>query len=229
MTPPVGTARAGIVAQTGDAIPDSAIHQYKMDEGSGDVLTDAIGSINADTDTATWTQDADFVGDYKLALDGNDHPTIDSLYPAVGNNKQFSVVLTVNLNSLDERQTIWHHSDGSHSAGIGTDRSSSGLLGLTYYDGAAATIERGYDSASATLMRLGATFDTVNDSGELFINGSQVDNTTVGISNSTDVGNNIGHRANDREITGAIDNPIFFDGILSNDGFSQDYNAQPWS
>jgi hypothetical protein len=54
------------------AIPDSGDHQWYVDEGSGSTLNDAIGSVSATINGATWEADSAAVGNQRLSHDGTD-------------------------------------------------------------------------------------------------------------------------------------------------------------
>lgn len=59
-------------AKPASVIPDSAVHQWPFDEGSGTSLADAIGSADGTLTGATWVSDSSSVGGWRLSFDGID-------------------------------------------------------------------------------------------------------------------------------------------------------------
>lgn len=110
MSPPVGSARAGVVgASTGAAIPASVVHHYPGDEGSGTTLTDNAGSANITLNGPTWQANANFEGGQAIHFDNsNDYATGSLTQP-----NQFTWMLRVapdNLSgSLNFRFVISHN------------------------------------------------------------------------------------------------------------------------
>jgi len=224
---------AGDVVFSASAIPDSATHQHKLDEGSGTTFSDSIGSIDGSTGGASWTSDSELEGGQALSLDGSDDtPSFDSKFGSVGTSNSWSFAVTINADNLNSGQVIWQQSNNTYIATIGMDTDSNGELGVQFFNGSSRPIQRGTTDGTSSRLRLGASWDTNNDTGELYIDGSEVSynaSSDFKVADTTFDGNNLGHRNSDEHFAGIIDHPIFYDEVLTSDEFSDDYNAQPWS
>ena len=81
-------------------IPDSAIHQYLFDEGSGTTLNDNIGSVAGSISGASWESDSSLEGGFGLFYDGVDdytNYTID-----FSQFSEWAIGITINSPNPDE-------------------------------------------------------------------------------------------------------------------------------
>jgi len=216
-------------------IPDSAVSQFKFDEGSGTSLTNEFsGQPDATINGPDWVADSDLVGDYGLDFvsANSDDVAIDSTYSFADNGEQFAFAVTVNMDDLSIDQIIWRQFPGGSNAGfaVGTGNSNSGKFAARYYDGSTTQATVSTTSATTNRLRLGVDFDAVNDSATIYINGSDVtDGSELVDLNSGGEDNYLGQQDSSYFLDAIMDNPIWYNDLLGSSGHSDDYNAQPWS
>jgi hypothetical protein len=220
----------------GGLIPDSAASQFKFDEGSGTTLTNEFsGQPDATINGAGWISDGDLVSGFGLDFGGgSDYIEINSNYGFVDGSSQFSFAKTINLENADFDEMVWNQSDGSNYIfAVNVSANTSGDITAGYFDGSAWMFERSISPSSPTSrLRLGVAFDPINDDANLFINGSQLSDSddSGGANGSLTSGNYIGAKTNDLDYASMVgDNPVWYDTILTESDFQQDYDAQPWS
>jgi len=217
---------------TQSAIPDSAVHQWKFDEGSGSTATDSVGSNDVTVNGAVWASVSDLVGGYGLDFDGTDddvtYATIDSI---IGTEQQFSVTITANLDDLSADQTILGHTQGSDASNrveIGTSESGS-VFTCSTFDGS-NILSTSTTSADSIRQRIGVRHDGNTDTIDIFINGTEVSDGTVRTSLAGTSGFRVGaNAAGVNNAAGVLDNLIIYNHLLSDTEFTDDYNNQPWS
>lgn len=72
--------------------------------------------------------------------------------------------------------------------------------------------------------------DEPNNEGRMYINGTREDDSTEGMSTDDNNLNRLGESVEGgRNFGGVLDNPIWYDQILTESEFADDYNTQPWS
>jgi hypothetical protein len=219
-----------VVFEAGADIPDSAIHQWKYDEGSGTEVSDSIGTLKGTLSTDTlWKSDSDLVGGYGLEFTGTenvDHNTTSDL----DRDNDYSLAITINPNdaSTDVECVFYSNPDGTDTTVLNVD---NGTLIYEVYDGGRLDT-RSWSGVDSTRTRIGVSWDSSTQTGEIWANGSQVDDgTTQTRFNSGAAGFKFAENddANSQNFTGILDNPIIYDKVLSSNEWSKDYNAQPWS
>jgi len=62
----------GDVLFSGSAIPDSALYQWLLNEGSGQTAADRVGSADLSLNFSGWVSDSNAVGGFVLGFDGRD-------------------------------------------------------------------------------------------------------------------------------------------------------------
>jgi len=238
---PDGSTASEVLAPDGSrvfpAIPDSAVSQFRFDDGSGTTLTNVFsGQPDATINGPDFVADSDLVGAFGLdfVAANNDFVEINSNYGFVDGSKDFSFAITINLDNASADEVIWSGSDGSNYIfSVNVSANTSGDIAAGYFNGSNFVYERSISPANPqSRLRLGVAFDNTNDDADLFINGSQLSDSadSGGVNGSLTSGNYIGAKTNDLDFTDMVaDNPIWYDDLLTETEFGQDYDAQPWS
>jgi len=215
------------------ALPNSAIHQYKMDEGSGTVANDAIGSNDGTINGASFVSDSNLVGGFGLDFDSD---TIDlSTDNQLKTDTDWSLAITVDIDNLSHPDAagngvVWAQSTSTN------DRWAFGYNGSNY---AARIIGLNGDTTAGTSVspntgqkeRIGISYDSSAVSLEWYVNGSDVTSGTISQSIQPDAAQVIG--GDSRGINNVddivMDNAVAYDKVLTSSEWQQDYDAQPWS
>jgi len=219
---------------TASALPDSAIHQWKFDEGSGTTATDSIGSINGTLQNGLgYTSNANLVGGFGIDLDGNNDFVSYSTKPAffdTPNNEKFAIAITINdISTLGSQKSIWSWPTDDNGASLGT---RDGDLYMRIID-SVGNVDVGIPSSSVPSsgrQRILANCD--NGPQEVYINNTKFTDTTVS-SDSTDGGSMRIGTLNDRlsgfQLSGVLDNAVIYNDFLTPAEVQEDFDAQPWS
>ena len=220
-----GTWRSLIDGSEVSAIPDSAENRWPWDEGSDDTVADVIGDNNGTVVGADWIDVADLVGGFGLEFGGEDRVEM-SIIDGIGAGLSFSLAITVNLDDISD-QVIWSQSKGSNdrlSLQINDSKWHAGV-----FDGDWSRRESDVDAVTDR-VRLGFGHSDNGDI-DIAINGEIItDNPTSDTSSGDTEVHYIGQRTDGNVGASMIaDNPIVYLDRLDADGWSQDYNSQPWS
>lgn len=232
------------VVKLATGIPDSAIHQYKLDEGSGSTAADSIGDNDLAISGASWYSNG-FTGGYALDFDGTDDEAVGDYIPECGGESAFSIAFTLDLDKCGDRDADdtkteilqnMKNSDRDDSIGIsfGNDDSTVGDIEVDLRDGDSNRVDgRLYDvSDESGLIRVVYTWDG-SGTGNMYVD--TVEDSTGGASpagNITGVsGGSMTFASTDGGEYGdvALDNVIFYDSELTSSEVQDDYDAQPWT
>jgi len=226
-----GVRVSGRSVGVGSAETDSAIHQHKLDEGSGSTAADSIGSLDGSVDGASWVSVADLVGGFGLDFDGsNDKLDLGSTISEVGVNEQFSIGMTINPDNTSGDQYLYsHYASGSDRVVIAI---SGGSVQISLYDGSNFVGQSAIPSAATTTnrYRILATVDGSTNTTKLYKNAT--DETQSGGLNN--VPSSIQHQYGAKGTTtnvfnGVMDNMIIYSDVLTSNEIQSDYDSQPWS
>lgn len=229
---PIGSTRAASMMGLKGyeiSVPDSAIHRYKLDEGSGTTATDSIGSLDATLNTDNVWTSGTWVGDNAVSMDGTDDNGDIGNVSAVEGETEVWIAATINVTdaSLSSGQNAFYQGDSSS----GTDN-----IGINVFEGnvrflvdADSTIYLGTSISSNTTYRVLGRYDGSNQ--EIWINGTKANSTSQsGGVNSTTAPLSIGSRAGeDSYYEGIIDDCVIGVGTISDQEIQDDYDRQPWS
>ena len=238
-----GGVRTGLrnVSEIG-VIPDSAIHHWQYDEGSGTTVTDSIGDADGTINGPAWTSGT-WTGGWALDGDGTDdyvdHTTLDSFGSSMGSD--FAIAFSVQTTDTIGDSTVF---------GTYNDNNTTALVFGN------STTEQNFFIRDDNEDNLNLSFDTspiedgsphrvvVNKTGtagteyEIWFDGSEQSVTVVqdnGPSSFSDFqyaltyfGRNV-RGSIDKHLNGVVDNPLVFNSSLSSQQISNDYDRQPWS
>ena len=131
----------GTTVWTADAIPDSVIHHYPADEGSGSTIADSVGSADVTDFNGTWTSDGAFKGGTAPFFDRtDDDATVSATNPSAYTwavrvradslgtesptdrmvfSHAFDPVLKYNIDS-----DVWRFNDGASRAEVADSQSA---------------------------------------------------------------------------------------------------------
>ena len=220
------------------SIPDSAIHQWKLDEGSGTTVADSVDNNDGTVNGATWVSGS-WTGGFALNGDGtNDDITLTTL-DNFGSNLYSDFTILFTVQTTDGGNTLYTAGDFNVQgiAARGGRRNSSGTFDFAVRDDDGNYIETHHDGIADGNKKRVAFVKRGNskDDLEVWLNATQ----------SGEVGNFGGTIRNDfrnfntplrflssdgsRYLNGTVDNPIIYDTALSATEIQDDYNKQPWS
>jgi hypothetical protein len=170
MMPPIGGVRAGYISGQRDTIPDSELY-YKINEGSGNTLFDAIADNNAtSTGSLNWVQDSSVGHGYYVNLDGSNY--IDNITTQfIGTGTDFSVGVEIYVDStLSGGDVLYNWSGGGEAIGISSDGSN---IGGAYYNGSSYASTPSHPEPSTPYnINLVLTYDSSAGSVELYLDES---------------------------------------------------------
>ena len=206
------------------AIPDSVVHQWPMDEGSGSTVADNIGDADLTISQAEWGTDTDYVGEHYLDFDQGDSEQIDSNQTNVGDTG--CVVATVWLdNIVSGENRMFTHNDTN-----GDNRIYLMVEEEEWAWGLAASIDQktGVSPSTNTNYRFGLNWD--EGSYQVFVDGSVIDSGSYsGTLSDTTSGEWVFGEEFGQPLDGRLDNVIFSEEPFSSDEITSDYDSQPWS
>jgi len=229
---------AGDVLFSGSAIPDSAVHQWKIDEGTGSNAADSIGNNDFSITGATWTDESNAVGGEILDLDGVDDGLEASYDSLLSGPNDFSVAFTLDMSdtNLDPfgSAMIVTNETGSGSGGdglfISIGNSGSGNMEWSSTDGNFKHNASFDISGLGGLTRFCGTHDASNGWTIYVDSNSQSLGSDNANQDSTNQGLYIGENgAGNKRLQSRVDNPIVYNTVLSSTVVQNDYGAQPFA
>jgi hypothetical protein len=226
---------------SGDAIPDSAIHRWKFNEGSGTLASDAIGTedvtLNAD---AIWASDANAVGGTKIDGDGTDDNGQAGTLGTFGSNmaSDFAVALTLETTESGAQITQINNNGSSIQFYLILDGNAPQFR---IRDGGADAIDVTGSTNVADGSKYRIVFNKTANSAsglEIYVNASQ-DSTTTNADEAFDntddfnvnypfCAHNAGGSITDHSDI-ALDDYIIANDSLTSSEIQNDYDRQPWS
>lgn len=225
------------------AVPNSAIHQWKYSEGSGDTFADSIGNADGTRNGFTWVSGT-WVGnnaaDYNGSDDYGDVGTLGSFGSSISSD--FAVAITVETTDDGSFNNIV---GGVQNSGDGTRlflrNRDSGQLNINMRDQNDNVISV-YATPSiwdGDKHRLVFNKTANSASGlEIWVDGSEESTTTAtdeSFSSTSNFDRSFTFAAQNDQSTprnyGNVvqDNAIIFNDSLTSQEVTDDYNAQPWS
>jgi len=234
------TVDGDVVFTAGPDIPDSAIHQWPMDEGGGDSVADNIGSADGTINGGiTWTSGS-WEGGYALDSDGSSGSYIETT--TLGDfgsslDLEWSLLVTVETTLTDRMALVGVVESTEYwQLEVNDDQDQFGLNMRDADGNREDRYSTGVDVPDGDKHRLVVTSSNGTTSGmELYFDGSVVSSTSrvsQGGSNYQDFTNPVAffRRGNDdQRVDGILDNIILTDSELSASEIQEDYNNQPWS
>ena len=210
-------------------LPNSAIHRWKLDEGTGNTAVDSIGELDGDISDPQWVPKSNATGGYVLYFDGKysiDYPTVPSILANDPFEESYSISITSFTEIPDEDTVIWSWDNDN----------VSGSISLGLEDGKFGWGQRsnGVEIEPADLPEPPLRIVGINSEGEfnLYVNGTDEHsyNGTNGPDSSGGDIMTIG-RLQDRQglfYDGQLDNPIIYNESLSEKKINQELRIQPW-
>jgi len=216
--------------ETGAAIPDSVVHQFKFDEGTGSTANDSIGSLSGAIDGANYIENG-FEGGFALDFDDSDSVDISEQFIP---EPEFSVAFTIEISSITDAGRVFYDDGGSEVAIQMTGRDRSGedvnSLVFSFSDNTDFKIDES-ELILGDKMRVCAVGDRSSEDVTLHVNGTDATASTPdgpGIESGIFT---IGNRepGSSRGADQIIDNFISYNEQLTQAEVEDDFNAQPWS
>jgi len=244
---PDGASASEVIAPDGsavfgNAIPDSAIYRWKFNEGSGSTVNDSDPDGDGSTENGTingasWISDSSYLGGTALDFNSTNSDNV-SFFPVSAldaSTTSFSCALTVNPDNETQSAILQSAYEG------GVDRAVIGIGNSEIFAGTRINgsqfgkVESSIgDISTAGNIRVCYTFDSGNDSGQLFINGSDDTNSSSfdlrNISHTNDaltIGTE--NDGTDQPYDGIVDDVIVYTSVLSPSEAQSDYEVQPYS
>ena len=221
------TVDGDVVFTAAPTIPSGATHFYALDEGTGSVGNDSVGTLDGTITNPIWQTDSTFFGGAYLENQGSSVLNIPQQLPF---NTDFTIAFTFtpSQGTPSDDSTYWQWSNSSDKL-IGVVQDGSDIL-AHWYDG--SNFQSGPTIAypSGNEVRIWVYWDSTNQDLELRVN----DNPSTGTGSDDNLGGGsslvmMDRDTNlpDRPLPGGYDAFTIYDGIRKDP--TDDYNAQPWS
>jgi len=215
----------------GSVILDSAVNQYRINEGSGATVADSIGTEDLTVNGPTWVSQADAVGGFELSFDGsNDYlnRTPDSLLSI---NTAFSIAFTCTPASTSREYVFANGNFNNHvflitiDAGFVVSGFGENTSGFPLSNESSQSIDGSRQRYCVTYDGSSTTTTYVNAVGSSSLSGSE------SIRGTNADGNEFvfGRDNNGRYGNFNLDNPIVYDAELTASEVQDDLDGQPWS
>jgi len=225
------TADGDVVWSAGSSLPDSAIHHYPMDAGSGTTVSDAIGSNDFTLTGASWTSDSGYNGGYGTVYDGTDDYGNASLVSGIDANKAFAVAITVDIGSLSfsgSKNIIHHQRSNSDRFALSVVGDTNEVAGGSYNGSSFQSLSSGGVNTN-TKYRIVYNHDG-GGGGTLYLNTSAQSGSENPATVSGSTGFDIGRRLDGSlYYDGELDDFLICDSQLSSSEIQDDYDRQSWS
>ena len=215
---------------------DSAIHQYRMDEGSGETVGDAIGSYDGSlSDSSAWVSGT-WTGEFAIQGDGSAVDVDIGNLGSFGQLTDSAVAFTFEGGSLDNSSRFLSSFDnnGSEVWQIGPGGKDVLRVRLRDQDGNEYR-KRSTDALPSGKIRL-VINKTSNTNIDFYVNATQqsaVTDRNEGYNQTQDLATPFFFfkrgSLDDNYYDGIMDNAIFYDAPLSSSEIQDDYDRQPWS
>jgi len=215
-------------------IPSSAIHRYKLDEGSGTTATDSIGSRDGTINNASYVS-GNFQGGFALDFDG---ATTSVVFGPPVLSGSGAIGITVVFDDTQSTQYIVSGGQQSNNP-ISYQliiRDSQDHLEILTFDGSNNVFSSVSMSQFNTTDKFRILFQSDGNEFEIYSNGvlvSTVDssgngflnlNTTAALGAQVKGGSFLTNR-----FDGKLDDMIIYSTDLTASEIQQDFDAQPWS
>jgi len=226
-------------------IPSSAIHHWKIDEGSGTTVADSVGSADGTINGATWDTGT-YVGGAYLDFDGSNDDVDTTTLGNFGSNmfSEFAVALTFKTTQNEgvflSAGTQFNSYFAVHIGSANLTGNIDGSIGFFLADDSGNQSRAGTDSTfnDGTNHRVvvqKASNGNANDF-EFFVDTNSESFTVQGNDISSDNFSNLGanlkfgDRGDDNSrYDGLLDDVIITDSKLSSSEIQDDFDRQPWS
>jgi hypothetical protein len=210
-------------------LPNSVVHNWRFDEGSGITVSDSVGSANGSINGSAGWITGTWIGDAALSFDGSDDSVeIDSNRTEVGDTGTF--VVTAEFNAINSTHYIGLNDDSNNGQRMYLRSEGDGEIRVGIGDSAPLT---GFVATTGTKYRFALTWDT--GSYSLYINGTEEDVGTysgsVTVNSRTEwfFGRTRSGVSDPDWFDGNLDNAILADEAYTSQQVTDDYNNQPWS
>lgn len=223
------------------SIPDSAIHRYKIDEGTGTTVADSIGTEDGTKSGATWTSGT-WVGDYALDGDGTDDyidlTTLGSFgsnmttnhaiaFTLQNNGNLGKVVFGNNTNDTQLNITVrsgpeffWEYVDDGGDA-LRIDSTAPTFDGNPHRYVFNKTAN---NAAGMEIHEDASQLSDTDGADQAFDNPSDFDAQPISLLRELNSGG-----FDTEYLNATIDDVIFYDSDLTSQQIQDDYDRQPWS
>jgi len=216
-------------------VADSAVHRFILDEGSGSIATDSIGSSDATLTGPTYIS-GNFQGGNALSTDGaDDEGAVSDGYPSwPGADLTWAVAFTINAPSQTNRSYLFHQfQDGDNFWGIETGfNSPTDSIGIERQNGGTTWALRNVISLDSTRKRVliqftGSALESYENTTSQGTNPSPNATPFVDFSATVDWFYNPNFSGSEFETI--IDDIIWYESDLSASEIQTDFDAQPWT
>jgi len=218
------------VSDDEDDLPDSAVAQFRIAEGSGDIISDnlvnEVGGV-ADGDNYTWVNNDDYEGMFALTGDTEETFIFNSEDPFTF--QDFNSNFTAAFTYRHSANNTWIYTTAAEEDNFddvlllsGREDVDDGYLWELRVGG--SEITQGVDVSFTD----GELYRIVN---EVDVDNIQVDVTINKVSQDETEGERPSYSArNELQVSDfEIDHLVFYDGLMTEDEIEMDYNAQPWT
>jgi len=216
-------------------IPDSVIHRWPFDEGSGSTVADTVGgTVGSFIDSPTWLSNPAAIGDSELSFDGS-NDAIKS--PATGgSNAGLTLYQTIDFGSSITSGAHIQELNQNFNAGdcyLRISRNNVDELLWAVQNDSSNERNVTHQLPSTGRYRIAVFLDASNDELGIAVNGDIkiTSSKTGGFTSAHDGQHSIGfdNVSNQRFFPAIIDEPMIQNRAATSSEIQNDYNRQPWS
>jgi len=209
-------------------IPSSAIHRFKIDEGSGTTLNDDIGSYDGTINGASFIS-GNFQGGFALKNNGTDTVTFPS-NSIVSISNPFSYGVTFEVTDPSDFGEVIAHSESATNQYFGIGLSTDNDI-YSYIRDGGTVLNPNYFVNTNEKVRCLTTWDGSNNLNFYVDKAPQVKNNTNRFPTDSGVGLKFFELVSGGSGSAGvnIDDVIFYNSELTTAEIEQDYDAQPWT
>ena len=210
------------------SLPESVVHYWPFDEGSGSIAENTEGSGDLDLNGPSWRSDSDSIGGERLEFDG-DSDYADATAETPSGDK--TIAFTLEPISIGTTEWVVNWGRGDTEGNINFQYNDGDEMQFSARDDSGNDPNLFADISTGTRYRVLATMDHSEEEYILYMNGSAEDSTTTPDGYSTTENNlQIGRRPVDHNQHAEffIDDLLVADEVWTQSEIDEDYQRQPW-
>lgn len=208
------------------AIPDSAVHRWPMDEGSGTTVADAIGNADITLNGAEWdSATSTWIGGRATAYNGSgDYGVVSANRNDPGDSGSF--VITLRARSISGNNFAFSHPDTNNNNRLYVFVPESGTEIAVVVGDQILTLTS--NPTTDTNYRVGVKWDSGSITG--YLNGAEAATGTYSgsVTFTTQDWFFGAQKPGLLFFDGYLDNPIMSTEPWTDQQFQEDYDRQPW-
>lgn len=215
----VGDTGAIVSWTTPKAIPDSAIHRYQLNEGSGETASDNIGSVDLTLNGPSWTSDTK-EGSHALSFAGGSDEAVNNGNGPWGFDDNDPISYTVWLKTSSTSMYVMGDESGRKMLTVFSD----GSVGWRSWDGSSHTVQSSQSIDDGNWHFVAVTFD--GSEATTYVDADEDGSGSVSYNdNHTIEGLSVRDADGRSKFNGIIDDAMVYDEALSASQVIDIYNT----